>query len=211
MIINSSIASAVSLEYSNGKVMYISDGDIAGLQIKYECTGNIHINAPENWLYHSNNNTIVMVSIEGKGNLEDGSSIIEYNGDFILKSARVVTWDNKSWVIKPHQSLNYDLYPKGTIYKVTDDISNNAGLTTIASSSKKINENTDSTFKDRLVKENIKNSNLAEIKTKAEEELGYNVGGAVIRDVIAKKPKKKINFGGALPVSSKSSKTGGSY
>ena len=44
--ISTNIANTVSLQYANGEVMFISDGDIAGLQIKYECTGNIHINVP---------------------------------------------------------------------------------------------------------------------------------------------------------------------
>lgn len=207
-MISDNLASSVSLEYSNGKVMYVSNGDIAGLQIEYECTGDIHINAPENWLYDSNNKTIIMLSIQGKGNLENGSFIIEYNGDLKIKSARIVTWDYSSWVIKPHFNLNLDLYPKGTIYKVTDDISNNGGSNTIAASLKKIEEHTDSTFKDRLKIKKIKNSNLQEIKKKAEEELGYNVGGAVSRDVIRKKTTKSSFKQQAV----KSSKiTGGSY
>ena len=168
--------------------MFISDGDIAGLQIKYECTGNIHINVPDSWLYHSNSNTIIMASLEGKGNIIDGSTIIEYNGDMKIISARVVTWDYKSWAIKPHNKIDNTLYPLGSIVKTTDQISNQGGIGTIASANKKFNEYNNVTFKQRLEKENIKNSNFEDIKKKAEEEFGANVGGAVIRE--AKKIKK---------------------
>ena len=200
MRISTNIANTVSLQYANGEVMFISDGDIAGLQIKYECTGNIHINVPDSWLYHSNSNTIIMASLEGKGNIIDGSTIIEYNGDMKIISARVVTWDYKSWAIKPHNKIDNTLYPLGSLVKTTDQISNQGGIGTIASANKKFNEYNNVTFKQRLEKENIKNSNFEDIKKKAEEEFGANVGGAVIRE--AKKIKKapSSNLGAELAI-----------
>lgn len=209
MRIGTNVANTVSLQYSNGEVMFISDGDIAGLQIQYVCTGNIHINVPDSWLYHSNNNTIIMASLEGKGNIIDGSTIIEYNGDMNIKSARVVTWDQKSWVIKPHNKLSNTLYPTGAIVKTTDKLSNQGGLGTIASSNKKINEHNTITYKEKLEKTQIKNSNLAEIQKKAEEELGANVGGAVVRDLkIKTKPTKTVSAQLAQPAKGKG---GGGY
>tara|TARA_Y100000004_G_scaffold169273_1_gene203384 strand:+ start:713 stop:1345 length:633 start_codon:yes stop_codon:yes gene_type:complete len=210
MRISTNIANTVSLQYANGEVMYISDGDIAGLQIKYECTGNIHINVPDSWLYHSNSNTIIMASLEGKGNIIDGSTIIEYNGDMKITSARIVTWDYKSWSIKPHNKIDNTLYPLGSIVKTTDQISNQGGLGTIASANKKFYEYNNVTFKQRLEKENIKNSNFEDIKKKAEEELAANVGGVVVRDLkIKTKPTKTVSAQLAQPAKGKGG--GGGY
>lgn len=185
-------ATEVTIYYSNGEVFLSTNGHIAGLQINYECTGNISLNGPPTWLFESNQNKIIMVSLD-KTNIEDGAMIIQYNGDIKIKSAMISTWDLKSFSIQHHIHYNKSNFPNGAIYSVTDSINNAGGLTTIANSSKKIKNSKDSTYIQNLNLKNIKTGNLKEVEKKALEELGYNIDGVVIkRKTLNKKQINKI-------------------
>tara|TARA_R100001443_G_scaffold111241_1_gene123888 strand:+ start:7065 stop:7745 length:681 start_codon:yes stop_codon:yes gene_type:complete len=211
-------ANKVSLQYSNGEVIIFNDGDIAGIQIQYECTGKINLNPPDNWLYSSNDNIIIMASINGDGNIDDGSVIFNYDGDLNIIQATIATWDKKAFTIKPHTTTDDSNFIKGTIYQTTDKISNAGGVTTIANSNKKISETTNDTFIKKITIEEVKLDNTEEIRQKFLEESGFNVDGYVgKRKVRRQKSTRQKMFSqpktakqGAIPRPQISVNTGGS-
>ena len=186
-------ATKASIIFNNGIVTFSNNGDIAGIEIDYQCSGDINIIAPDGWLYSSSENKIIMVSIDGGGNIEDGQTIIEYTETIEIKRAVIALWNNKSFTITRKFITDDSEYKKGAIYTTTDQINNLGGKNTIESNPKKISETIDSTESINISLKTKNTSNLKEIEDKYKEELNYNIDGVVNRRRVAKNKKSTKN------------------
>lgn len=122
----------VILAYADGEVYLESSQQILGLEIHYKCNGSLAFDLPEGWLYDSNDNKIIAVSLN-KSTIENGKPFIGYSKKLEIGEATFVFDDLTKQTIR-HTAKVFagQESERGYIHSPTDQVKSSFGKTKIA-------------------------------------------------------------------------------